>query len=70
MGRGSEVGEAILQHPAVAAVSFTGSIETGRKVAAACTSATPMKKFQLEMGGRTHSSCPTMPISRSRSIAR
>jgi acyl-CoA reductase-like NAD-dependent aldehyde dehydrogenase len=52
MGRGSEVGEAILQHPAVAAVSFTGSIETGRKVAAACTSATPMKKFQLEMGGK------------------
>src|SRR5437763_11464433 len=45
MGRGSVVGEAILQHPAVAAVSFTGSIETGRKVAAACTSATPMKKF-------------------------
>ena len=33
MGRGSEVGEAILQHPAVAAVSFTGSIETGLKVA-------------------------------------
>ena len=52
MGRGSEVGEAILQHPAVAAVSFTGSIETGHKVAAACTSATPMKKFQLEMGGK------------------
>jgi len=35
MGRGSEVGEAILEHPAVAAVSFTGSVETGRKVAAA-----------------------------------
>jgi aldehyde dehydrogenase (NAD+) len=33
-------------------VSFTGSIETGRKVAAACSSATPMKKFQLEMGGK------------------
>ena len=47
-----EVGEAILQHPAVAAVTFTGSIETGRKVAAACSSATPMKKFQLEMGGK------------------
>jgi acyl-CoA reductase-like NAD-dependent aldehyde dehydrogenase len=31
MGRGSEIGEAILQHPAVAAVSFTGSIETGRR---------------------------------------
>ncbi len=52
MGRGSEVGEAILEHPAVAAVSFTGSVETGRKVAAACTIATPMKKFQLEMGGK------------------
>jgi len=52
MGRGSEVGEAILEHPAVAAVSFTGSVETGRKVAAACTIATPMQKFQLEMGGK------------------
>src|SRR5947199_2443672 len=51
MGRGSEVGEAILEHSAVAAVSFTGSVETGRKIATACTGATPMKKFQLEMGG-------------------
>jgi alpha-ketoglutaric semialdehyde dehydrogenase len=52
MGRGPEIGEAILEHPDVAAVSFTGSIETGRKIAAACTSATPIKKFQLEMGGK------------------
>src|SRR5213082_2487415 len=52
MGRGSEVGEAILDHPAVAAVSFTGSVEIGRKVAAACTRAVPIKKFQLEMGGK------------------
>jgi aldehyde dehydrogenase (NAD+) len=41
-----------LQHPDVAAVSFTGSIATGRKVAAAATAATPMKKVQLEMGGK------------------
>jgi aldehyde dehydrogenase (NAD+) len=52
MGRGSEVGEAILSHADVAGVSFTGSIATGRRVAAACAAATPMKKVQLEMGGK------------------
>ena len=52
MGRGSEVGDTLLQHPDVAAVSFTGSIATGRKVAAAAITATPMKKVQLEMGGK------------------
>jgi alpha-ketoglutaric semialdehyde dehydrogenase len=52
MGRGSEVGEAILTHPDVAGVSFTGSVATGRRVAAACAAATPMKKVQLEMGGK------------------
>src|SRR5206468_11350885 len=35
MGRGSQIGETLLKHPNVAAVSFTGSIATGRKVAAA-----------------------------------
>jgi aldehyde dehydrogenase (NAD+) len=52
IGRGSEVGEAILAHAGVAGVSFTGSIATGRRVAAACVAATPMKKIQLEMGGK------------------
>src|SRR5438552_4564558 len=52
MGRGSQIGETLLKHPDVAAVSFTGSIATGRKVAAAATAATPMKKVQLEMGGK------------------
>jgi aldehyde dehydrogenase (NAD+) len=52
MGRGSEIGEALLGHPDVAAVSFTGSVATGRKVAAAATAALPMKKVQLEMGGK------------------
>jgi aldehyde dehydrogenase (NAD+) len=50
MGRGSVVGEAILRSPDVAAVSFTGSIATGRRVAEAC--AAGLKKFQLEMGGK------------------
>jgi alpha-ketoglutaric semialdehyde dehydrogenase len=52
MGRGSEVGQAILEHPDVDAVSFTGSVQTGRSVAATCVQSTPMKKVQLEMGGK------------------
>ena len=52
MGKGSIVGQAMLEHPDVAALSFTGSVATGRRLAAACVAATPMKKFQLEMGGK------------------
>lgn len=50
MGRGSVVGQAILDHKQVDAVTFTGSVATGRRVAAACAAA--MRKFQLEMGGK------------------
>jgi aldehyde dehydrogenase (NAD+) len=52
MGRGSEVGQAILEHRDVSAVSFTGSVATGRRVAATCIESDPMKKVQLEMGGK------------------
>jgi acyl-CoA reductase-like NAD-dependent aldehyde dehydrogenase len=52
MGRGTEVGKAILEHKDVAAVSFTGSVPTGRQVAATCVGSDPMKKVQLEMGGK------------------
>ena len=52
MGRGSVVGQAILEHKDVAAVSFTGSVATGRRVAQACIASDPMKKIQLEMGGK------------------
>ena len=50
MGRGSVVGKTLLDHPGVAAISFTGSVATGRSIATACVAA--MKKFQLEMGGK------------------
>jgi aldehyde dehydrogenase (NAD+) len=50
MGRGSVVGQALLEHRHVDAITFTGSVATGRKVAAACAGA--MRKFQLEMGGK------------------
>ena len=50
MGRGSVVGQAILEHKRVDAVSFTGSVATGKQVAAVCAAA--MRRFQLEMGGK------------------
>jgi aldehyde dehydrogenase (NAD+) len=51
MGSGSAVGQAILDSPDVNAVSFTGSVETGRRVAKA--SAEHMRRVQLEMGGKS-----------------
>ncbi len=50
MGRGSVVGQAFLDSRDVNAISFTGSVETGAKVAQAC--AARGAKFQLEMGGK------------------
>jgi alpha-ketoglutaric semialdehyde dehydrogenase len=52
MGRGSVVGEAMLKSPKISAISFTGSVPTGRRVAQTCITADPMKKLQLEMGGK------------------
>jgi aldehyde dehydrogenase (NAD+) len=50
MGKGSVVGQAMLDSPDVNAISFTGSVGTGKRVAAA--SIEHMRKFQLEMGGK------------------
>jgi aldehyde dehydrogenase (NAD+) len=50
MGRGSVVGETMVNDPAVAAISFTGSIATGRGIAAKAIAR--MAKVQLEMGGK------------------
>jgi len=52
MGPGRAVGARIAEHPGIDAVSFTGSTATGRGIAAACVGSTPMKKVQLEMGGK------------------
>ncbi|MGJ4999668.1 aldehyde dehydrogenase family protein [Bradyrhizobium sp. HKCCYLS3077] len=52
VGSGSVVGQTLLEHPDVAAISFTGSVGTGRKIAQACVLSNPIKKFQLEMGGK------------------
>jgi alpha-ketoglutaric semialdehyde dehydrogenase len=50
MGRGSVVGEALVNDARVDAISFTGSVDTGRKIAQKAVAR--MAKFQLEMGGK------------------
>lgn len=50
MGRGSVIGDALVNHPGIAAISFTGSAGVGQRIAQAC--ALSMKKMQLEMGGK------------------
>ena len=50
MGRGSKVGQALIDNPGVNAISFTGSVGTGRTVLAGAGSR--FAKVQLEMGGK------------------
>jgi acyl-CoA reductase-like NAD-dependent aldehyde dehydrogenase len=49
IGRGSEVGTPLVRHPAVRAISFTGSVEVGRQVREEATALG--KRVQLELGG-------------------
>ena len=50
MGKGSVVGQTVLDSADVNAITFTGSVGTGTRVATA--SIEHMRKFQLEMGGK------------------
>ncbi|TAM94629.1 MAG: aldehyde dehydrogenase [Rhodanobacteraceae bacterium] len=49
-GLGPKVGQAIVEHPKIKAVSFTGSTRTGASIAEAA--AKQFKKVSLEMGGK------------------
>lgn len=49
-GYGAEAGQALIGHPEVSGISFTGGTVTGRQVAA--TAAPMLKKLSLELGGR------------------
>jgi betaine-aldehyde dehydrogenase len=49
-GRGADVGERLVSHPAVAMVSFTGSSAVGRRVMA--LAAGGAKRVHLELGGK------------------
>ena len=52
-GYGPEVGQAIVEHPEIKAISFTGGTGTGKIVAA--TAAPMFKKLSLELGGKNAS---------------
>ena len=49
-GRGAVVGQALVDHPQVQAVSFTGSTTVGLRIAESCARA--LKKCSLELGGK------------------
>jgi aminomuconate-semialdehyde/2-hydroxymuconate-6-semialdehyde dehydrogenase len=49
-GLGNKVGQAIVEHPSVSAISFTGGTVTGKTIAA--TAAPMFKKLSLELGGK------------------
>ena len=49
-GRGSTTGHALINHPKIAMVSLTGSVDTGRKVLQAASAT--LKRTHLELGGK------------------
>src|ERR1700744_2881919 len=49
-GRGNPVGEAIVTHPAVRMISLTGSVRTGKAIAAAASA--HLARVHLELGGK------------------
>ena len=49
-GLGAKAGQAIIEHPDISAISFTGGTVTGKKIAA--TAGPMLKKLSLELGGK------------------
>ncbi len=49
-GSGAEVGMALAEHPDIGVISFTGSTQTGSKLAEVCGK--NLKRLSLEMGGK------------------
>jgi acyl-CoA reductase-like NAD-dependent aldehyde dehydrogenase len=50
-GKGSVVGQRLVDHPAVRKIVFTGSTEVGRQIMAGC--ARHVKRLTLELGGKS-----------------
>jgi betaine-aldehyde dehydrogenase len=49
-GHGEPAGQALVEHPGVDMVSLTGSVDTGKRIAAAA--AATLKRVHLELGGK------------------
>jgi aminomuconate-semialdehyde/2-hydroxymuconate-6-semialdehyde dehydrogenase len=52
-GSGDRIGQALVEHPEIKAISFTGSTAVGKKIAAHC--GPTLKKMSLELGGKNPS---------------
>ncbi|MDP9110066.1 MAG: aldehyde dehydrogenase family protein [Candidatus Eremiobacteraeota bacterium] len=52
-GPGRELGQALVEHPGIDKIAFTGSTVTGKRVAA--TAAQTLKRVTLELGGKSPS---------------
>ena len=55
-GLGEEAGEALVRHPLVRGITFTGSVETGRRIMS--TAAQGIKPVVLELGGQESNDRP------------
>lgn len=53
IGSGSEIGDAFVQHPIPRFVSFTGSTEVGKRLAALVAESPVLKRTALELGGNS-----------------
>jgi len=52
-GAGTELGQAMVEHPGIDKIAFTGSTATGKRVAA--TASATLKRISLELGGKSPS---------------
>ncbi len=50
LGPGGTVGKSVVQHPRIKAISFTGSLDTGKWIMEECSKT--MKRVSLELGGK------------------
>lgn len=68
-GLGQEVGQWLTEHPEIAKISFTGGVETGKKVMSSAA-ASSLKEITMELGGKSPLIiCSDAPLDRAADIA-
>ena len=67
-GLGHEVGQWLTEHPEIAKISFTGGVETGKKVMSSAA-ASSLKEITMELGGKSPLIiCPDAHLDRAADI--